>query len=299
MPNGIEAKDVKFIGIVNSYNEAKKFGMVACDEAHFLWGQEIYAFKDVLAAADAGVGDTIRFGVHVNPRGQPQVSLPVWKVGEDGLPIGVPEGTKPINAEECAADDPSFLENLKEEIEGRSQQQNQKRTRISNENVNGWPGADGKGGKGGGSPPQPAKRMRQNASSDDGWGRPGPSANSWGGGGEAFHWGGGPPGAGKGWGGSGGAWGPPEVGVTLFVSGLPAGVQRREVLHIFRQYAGFSELRLVGREDHCIAFASFATMAQAQFVADALNGYVFDEEAPHEYQTQLSLTPAKEKMRSR
>merc|ERR1712039_763589 len=95
-------------------------------------------------------------------------------------------GTKVINAEECAADDPSFLERLKEEIEGRSQQQNQKRTRISDENVNGWPGASGKGGG-------PAKKMRSNVPVDDGWGRSGPSANSWGGGGESFHWGSGPP----------------------------------------------------------------------------------------------------------
>ncbi|CAK0809512.1 unnamed protein product, partial [Prorocentrum cordatum] len=67
----------------------------------------------------------------------------------------------------------------------------------------------------------------------------------------------------KGWGGGGGGgggWNPQEV--TLFVSGVPVGVQRRELLHIFRQYAGFSHMRQVDREDHCLVFVSFATQAQ-------------------------------------
>mmetsp|Transcript_105672 Transcript_105672/g.264587 ORF Transcript_105672/g.264587 Transcript_105672/m.264587 type:complete len:271 (-) Transcript_105672:124-936(-) len=269
MPDGVEAKDVKFLGVVQSFNEAKKFGMVASEEAHAMWGQEIYAYKDVLAAANANVGDTIRFGVHVNTRGQPQVSLPVFKLGEDGMPIGVPEGTAFVCAEEAAASNPNFLEELKAEIEGRSYQQNQKRSRMG-----GGKGGDSNGWGGGGD----TKRARSGG--NDHWGN---------GGGESFQWGGG------GWGGCGGNWGPQEV--TLFVSGLPPGVERREVLHIFRQYAGFSGLRLVNREDHTIAFVSFATMAQAQFVAEALTGYIFDEEAPADTQVGLTLQPAKDKKR--
>merc|ERR1719277_255465 len=88
---------------------------------------------------------------------------------------------------------------------------------------------------------------------------------------------------GKGWG------KPPFPGVTLFCGGLPPGVERREVLHIFRQYAGFCGLRVAWRQDHSIAFVTFCTMEQAQFVAEALSGYIFDEEAPPAFQTQLSL----------
>lgn len=303
LPDGIEAKDVKFLGVVQSYNEAKKFGMVASEEAQAMWGQEIYAYKDVLAAAGAAVGDTIRFGVHVNPRGQPQVSLPVFKIGVDGFPIGVPAGTSWINCEEAVAQDPTFLEKLKEEVEGRSHQQNQKRTRMA-------AGGPTNGGYGA---PQKKGRMCGGKGGDAGewggegfqWGGalPGPDGgSSWGSGGgnwgsqEGFQWGA-PCGAGKGaWSGGPGGWAPQEV--TLFVGGLPPGVERREVLHIFRQYAGFTGLRLVSREDHTLAFASFGTTAQAQFVADALNGYIFDEEAPPEFQTALTLHPAREKKRT-
>lgn len=261
--------------------------MVACDETHLMWGQEIYGYRDVLASAEANVGDTIRFGVHVNTRGQPQVSLPVWKIGEDGLPIGLEEGTVVFNAEELAAEDPSFLERLKEEIEGRSEQQNHKRSRLAGDGGANWTALGG--GKGG----PPAKRAKGGGTPDAGaWG--GAWGGGWGGGGEEYQWAAAAAKGGKGW---GGAWGGEEV--TLFVSGLPPGVERREVLNIFRQYAGFSSLRLVSREDHSIGFVSFATTAQAQFVADALTGYVFDQEVPPEMQTQLSVAPAKEKLKGR
>lgn len=316
MPDGVLAKDVKFLGVVNSFNEAKKFGLVACEEATILWGQEIYAYKDVLASADANVGDTIRFGVHLNTRGQPQVSLPIWKIGEDGMPIGLDEGASIINAEEAAAGDPTFLERLKEEIEGRSQQQNHKRSRMAGgDSANGWPAPGGKG-KGG----PAAKRQKggdAGAWGGDAWGA-GAGAGAWGGGGgwQDFQWGVdsvlGSMAMGK-----GGAWGKGQEAegpqgkwlakkaatqngeVTLYVSGMPPGVEKREVMHIFRQYAGFTGLRLVSKEDHSIGFASFASMAQAMFVAEALTGYVFDEEVPAEQQQTLSLAPAKAKSAQR
>merc|ERR550532_3894873 len=102
-----------------------------------MWGQDIYAYKDVLAAAGATVGDTIRFGIHVNPRGQPQVSLPVFKLGEDGTFQGVPAGTEFINAEEQAAQDPTFLQRLKEEVSSMSERQNRKRGRPQGNNHGG------------------------------------------------------------------------------------------------------------------------------------------------------------------
>jgi len=246
--------EVKFLGIVSNYNEGKKFGTVSCEEATIMWGQDIYAYKDVLAAAGAAVGDTIRFGIHVNPRGQPQVSLPVYKIGEDGLPVGVPPGTEFVNAEEVASQDPGFLEQLKEDITDMSDRQNRKRSRPGG-------GKDGKDGKG-------------QRKGEQGWG--------------ALDFGGGVAGDFGGWGGQ---------EISLFVQGVPQGVTRRELLHIFRQYAGFSSLRLIEREDHTLVFVSYATPAQAQFAADALNGYVFDEEVPLDQQVSMSLSPAKQKMR--
>lgn len=289
----IEGVDIKFVGVVQSFNEAKKFGMVVCEEAHAMWGQEIYAYQDVLKSADAGIGDTIRFGIHISTRGQPQVSLPVFKIGPDGQPLNVPAGTSFVNAEDAIIEDPSLLERIKEEVENQSSRQNTKKRKVDG-------GGKGKDGKGKGGPPS-MKGGGWPAAAPVGYGSPKggggggrgdwsskgqwSGGDSWGGG---DRWGGG--------GGGGGGWNPQEV--TLFVSGVPVGVQRRELLHIFRQYAGFSHMRQVDREDHCLVFVSFATQAQAQFVADALTGYVFDEEAPPDQRQILSLTPAKEKMRS-
>mmetsp|Transcript_15605 Transcript_15605/g.43133 ORF Transcript_15605/g.43133 Transcript_15605/m.43133 type:complete len:273 (-) Transcript_15605:166-984(-) len=269
----VDGVEVKFLGIVQSYNEAKKFGMVSCEEATIMWGQDIYAYKDVLAAAGATVGDTIRFGIHVNPRGQPQVSLPVFKLGEDGAPIGVPPGTEFINAEEAAAQDPSFLERLKEEISNMSERQNRKRGRKD------------------GNSSGPQRNMRPRGEGPGCWSNE--AQGGWGNEGWGPGYGGG-----FGYGGDFGGWGGGSgQEISLFVSGVPHGVPRRELLHIFRQYAGFTSLRQIDREDHTLVFVSFATPAQAQFVADALNGYIFDEEAPPEYQTALTLHPAKSKTR--
>merc|ERR1740129_1012266 len=102
-------EDIKFLGSVKSFNEAKNFGMVECEQATQIWGGDIYAFRDVLASCGAAVGDMIRFGIHINTRGQPQVSLPVFKVGEDGLALDVPEGTSFINAEDAVAESPEML----------------------------------------------------------------------------------------------------------------------------------------------------------------------------------------------
>jgi hypothetical protein len=276
--------------VVQSYNEAKKFGMVVSDEAHKMWGQEIYVYKDVLAAANAGVGDHMRFGIHLNPRGQPQVSLPAFKVGEDGIPLNVPPGTEFMNCEEVIDQDPAALEQIKQEIEDMSQRQNKKR------------GAKGDPGKGKGAP-----KGRTGPSPAEAWGAPPPRSSSKGGtvyaakgsaggawGEDHFTWG---KGGGGGAGGAAkGSWGPPPSRgeVTLFVSGVPIGVPRRELMHIFRQYAGFTSLRMVERQDHSLVFATFETAAQADFVTEALNGYVFDEEAPIEEQTMLSMAPARQ-----
>jgi len=280
MPNGVLSKDVKFLGVVQSYNEAKNFGMVRSEEAMMLWEQEIYAFRDVLAQADASVGDTIRFGIHVNNRGQPQVSLPVWKVDPMGNLIGADPEVPIINAEEAAAEDPNFLEQLKEEIQGRSEHQNHKRS-MSGGGAQ-W-GAekrqrvdDGKGG----APWHKGKGKGTERQQQGGWkgGAPRPHQSTWGAGtgeeaciAEAEQ----------------GYQQPQESAVpqpsapgevTLFVSGLPADATAREVAHAFRQYQGYLRLKVVQKQDHAISFVTFETPEQAQFVADALTGYTFDEQ---------------------
>ncbi|WVZ65617.1 hypothetical protein U9M48_014949 [Paspalum notatum var. saurae] len=73
---------------------------------------------------------------------------------------------------------------------------------------------------------------------------------------------------------------PPDATSTLYVDGLPINCTRREVAHIFRQYMGFRELRLVnkGLNKHAICFVDFATPEQAFFTMKTLQGYKFDEQ---------------------
>ncbi|KAL5677819.1 hypothetical protein ACJX0J_013950, partial [Zea mays] len=75
---------------------------------------------------------------------------------------------------------------------------------------------------------------------------------------------------------------PPDATNTIYVEGLPINCTRREVAHIFRQYMGFLEMRLVnkGSNKH-LCFVDFATPAQAFFAMRNLQGYKFDEQDPH------------------
>merc|ERR1719387_2062492 len=76
--------------------------MIECPEASEMFDRDVYAFKDVLAFASIEVGDGIRFGIHVNNRGQPQASLPVYK---DGEPIDMPTDKGHVMAEEIEANE--------------------------------------------------------------------------------------------------------------------------------------------------------------------------------------------------
>jgi len=300
------AENVKFLGVVASFNEMKKSGMVASPEVQEMWGQECYAFQDVLASCGAAIGDTLRFSIHVNPRGQPQVSLPVFKVDGVGNALDVPEGTTWVSAEEMALQDPGFLIKLKQEIMERSARQNLKRGQNPKGSGKGKDKGKmmamgmmgmGGGGYGAGYSPSAAQAFAGNGDLSNkrkhGWdegpmggmgvvvpGCWGKGAGAWGGGGDG--WGGGGPAAGE---------------VTLFVGGVPPGVTRRELLHIFRPYAGFSNLRNADREGNTLVFVTYATMVQAMFVMETLAGYVFDEELPLDQQTALSLSPAKAQTR--
>merc|ERR1719359_2424903 len=101
--------------------------MLSCSETQQIWGGDVYIHKSVMDSARVGLNDYLRFGVHLNSRGQPQASLPVYKVGDDGQPMHVKDGDNIINAEEMAAMDPEFLATLGDAIASRSNQQNQKR----------------------------------------------------------------------------------------------------------------------------------------------------------------------------
>ncbi|CAN4085666.1 unnamed protein product [Withania somnifera] len=77
---------------------------------------------------------------------------------------------------------------------------------------------------------------------------------------------------------------PPEASSTLFVEGLPANCNRREVSHIFRQFAGYKEVRLVIKESRrpggnqfVLCFVDFVSPAHAATAMDILQGYKFDQ----------------------
>lgn len=256
--------DVKFLGVVKEYNDQKGFGMIECHETQIMWNVDVYAYKDVLAAANCGVGDTIRFGVHLNPRGQPQASLPVWKVAEDGICVGLdPEATF-ICAEE---QDPNSLEDLKETVAASSERQNRKRAKGQDK---GKGKAKDKGHHEWRGPPRAPQNGWAQAEPQPRW----DAAPQW----------------------DGGKGGPQQQHygqATLYVAGLPLGASRRELLHIFRQYAGFTELRQIERQDHAICFATFETQEQGQFVLEALTGYIFDQDAPDPHAYTLTVQFAK------
>lgn len=243
-PDRIKVQHIKFIGVVKSFDPSKGFGLIASNEAHAIWNTDIYAFKSVLESADIQVEDVVRFGVHVNTRGQPQASLPIWKCDHFGEPMHVKDGEIVVKAEELHTEDPTALQRIGDAISLRSQKQNENRaTKRARTNSSG-PGAGG--GLWGG---------------DDAWGGGWDSWDSWGKGGKG--------GKGKGWGG----W---PQSVDLFIEGVPPDATSRELHHIFRQYAGFQEMRRVHKGDSYLTFVTFATPAQAEFVASALEGYVFD-----------------------
>lgn len=245
-------KDIFFLGVVASYDEEHGYGMIQCAEATELFERDVYAFKDVLAFGNAGQGDQVRFPIHVNNRGQPQASLPLYKVGDDGEPIdGQPtdKNGEPIEghvfAEEVEAENPGTL----------------RKQYVTNP-----PGA-GKGA---------AKGADKGAAKSIGKKR------------VADPWAGGPPATRQR--SENGYAGAVETGsIDLKIDGIPGGVLHREIAHIFRQYAGFLSLRTADKGNHTMTFATFESREQALFVRDALNGYIFDDQAPQWEQSPLRI----------
>lgn len=313
-----KAEEVKFRGYIASYNPTKGFGMIASPEAHAMWAQQIFVYKDVLAPCEAKVGDEVRFGIHVNARGQPQASLPCFKIDQDGSPIGAPEDLGIINAEELAEANPGFLDRLLIKIRRRSDHQNKRRGLTDKGDARGkckdkgkgkyMSGGDAWGGAGYDSWKGGAKGASNGASA---WSGVGNGAEAWEGakgawdqgkdakGGAWEHHAAWDKGA-DAWGHAGwaGGWDGPGAWITLCVAGVPPGVERREVAHIFRQYEGFTTLRTTDRADATLVFVVFATHALARRAQDALHGYVWDDEAPLAQQRTLSVEIAKQRKRS-
>ncbi|CAL5087224.1 unnamed protein product [Urochloa decumbens] len=85
---------------------------------------------------------------------------------------------------------------------------------------------------------------------------------------------------------------PKDATSTVYVDGLPTNCTRREVAHIFRQYMGYREVRLVnkGSTRHVICFVDFATPAHAFFAMRNLQGYQFDEQEPNSRSLNLQFS---------
>jgi len=144
----VNGLDVKFYGVVDSF---RNNGVIKCEEAFAMWRQDVYGFKDILDNLGVGVGDALRFGVHVNAKGMPQVSMPAWKCDENGEPING-RGAAFAKAEEVLQHNPGLLERLKLDIEESSRRGKGKK-RGSPDGGKGWPepkGAKTKGGPAGG-----------------------------------------------------------------------------------------------------------------------------------------------------
>lgn len=251
-----KARDVLFSGVVTQYDEKNCFGWIQSDLVTLLFEHDCYIHKDVLDYAGCQVGDKILFGIHVSNRVKPQASKPVFKVGPNGAAIGIEnESTEFLYAEEEAEKDPNFLILYQEQIMFKSKLQNEKKLDP--------PGNGKESGK--------SKGKAKGASRDyaivphDSYG-----------------------GKGGGYGGYGASSAPPG-GIDLKIDGIPGGVSHREIAHIFRQYAGFMSLRSADRGTRTLAFATFESDEQAQFVMDALQGYIFDDQVPQWEQSALSL----------
>ncbi|KAK3132869.1 hypothetical protein QOZ80_6AG0528800 [Eleusine coracana subsp. coracana] len=85
---------------------------------------------------------------------------------------------------------------------------------------------------------------------------------------------------------------PPNASSTLFIESLPNDCITREVAHIFRQYMGFREVRLVKRavtrEPMC--FVDFDTPGQAFLAMESLQGYKFDQQDHHSLELRLEFS---------
>merc|ERR1719163_2320076 len=67
-------------GTLRYFNAEKNSGYIYCQEIFNEHGSEVYAFKNCLEEAGAGVGDEVSFFLHWSGKGQPQCSSPVIRL---------------------------------------------------------------------------------------------------------------------------------------------------------------------------------------------------------------------------
>eukprot|EP00929_Paragymnodinium_shiwhaense_P081545 TRINITY_DN426_c0_g1_i1.p1 TRINITY_DN426_c0_g1~~TRINITY_DN426_c0_g1_i1.p1 ORF type:complete len:381 (+),score=144.36 TRINITY_DN426_c0_g1_i1:95-1237(+) len=69
-----------YYGKLRHYNAEKSSGFIYCEDVFGEHGQEVYAFKNVLEEAQAGVGDELAFFLHWSAKNQPQASAPLLRL---------------------------------------------------------------------------------------------------------------------------------------------------------------------------------------------------------------------------
>jgi len=93
----IDGPEQLYYGQVRSWNMEKKHGFIVCEEIMNNYGQEVYAYKDVLEKGFAGPGDNVVFYLHWSSKGQAQASTPLVRIGtENGYALaGTYKGGRP------------------------------------------------------------------------------------------------------------------------------------------------------------------------------------------------------------
>jgi len=74
-----ETKD--YTGTIILYDAANGRGFIMCAEVKKITGSTVYVHKNVVAASNAKLGDTVRFKVHMNAKGAPQAQHPLRILG--------------------------------------------------------------------------------------------------------------------------------------------------------------------------------------------------------------------------
>ncbi|CAE8743690.1 unnamed protein product, partial [Polarella glacialis] len=83
-------------GVVKSFNSAKGFGFIRCQETFSMFNCDVFLHKDQLGSFQAG--DAIRFSCQVNDRGQPQAI----EVRGPGPSASTPGGVEPLTGADLA-----------------------------------------------------------------------------------------------------------------------------------------------------------------------------------------------------
>eukprot|EP00931_Biecheleriopsis_adriatica_P008644 TRINITY_DN109795_c0_g1_i1.p1 TRINITY_DN109795_c0_g1~~TRINITY_DN109795_c0_g1_i1.p1 ORF type:complete len:642 (+),score=68.92 TRINITY_DN109795_c0_g1_i1:267-1928(+) len=69
-----------YTGSLAFFRAEKNCGIISSTGARAEYGTDVYAFRTVLERGNAGIGDTVCFSVHMNPKGTPQASSPLVRL---------------------------------------------------------------------------------------------------------------------------------------------------------------------------------------------------------------------------